>query len=79
MSFRNVKIGTSHPNARGEVSIPSQGAKISRALWTKEPKHKQKQYCNKFNKDIKNGPHLKKKNLCKNVKLTSCCRRRDCD
>ena len=40
MSFRNVKIGTSHPNARGEVSIPGQGAKISRALWTKEPKHK---------------------------------------
>ena len=26
----------------------------------KKPKHKQKQYCNKFNKDFKNGPHLKK-------------------
>ena len=40
MSFRNVKIGTSHPNARGEVSMPGQGAKISLGLWTKEPKHK---------------------------------------
>ena len=28
----------------------------------KEPEHKQqKQYCNKFNKDFKNGQHLKKK------------------
>ena len=27
----------------------------------KNPKHKQqKQYCNKFNKDFKNGPHQKK-------------------
>ena len=24
---------------------------------------KQKQYCNKFNKDFKNGPHQKKKSL----------------
>ena len=30
----------------------------------KEPEHKQqKQYCNKFNKDFKNGPHQLKKNL----------------
>ena len=28
----------------------------------KKPEHKkqQKQYCNKFKKDFKNGPHLKK-------------------
>ena len=30
----------------------------------KEPEHKQqKQYCNKFNKDFKNGQHLKKKKV----------------
>ena len=28
---------------------------------------KQKQYCNKFNKDFKNGPHQKKKILKKKV------------
>ena len=36
-------------------------------LMTKRPKHKTtEQCCNKFNKDLKNGPHLKKKNLKKN-------------
>ena len=40
-------------------------------FWTLQPKSqniKQKQYCNKFNKDFKNGPHLKKKNLSKKMK-----------
>ena len=27
----------------------------------KKPDIKQKQYCNKFNKDFKNGPHPKKR------------------
>ena len=30
---------------------------------------KQKQYCNKFNKDFKNGPHQKKKSLKKDYSL----------
>ena len=42
-------------------SIPGQRAKTPQASWTKYPNVKQKQYCNKFNKDYKNGPHQKKK------------------
>ena len=30
-------------------------------LAAKKPKHKKEQYCNKFSKDFKNGPHQKKK------------------
>ena len=37
-------------------SISHQGAKILHASWSKN-QNKQKQYCNKFNKDLKNGPH----------------------
>ena len=48
-------------NAGGAGSIPGQGAKIPHALWPKNQNIKQKQYCNKFNKDFKNGPHQKKK------------------
>ena len=40
-------------------SIPGLGAKIPPALG--QYKTKQKQYCNKFNNDFKNGPHQKKK------------------
>ena len=33
-----------------------------------QTEHKQqKQYCNKFNKDFKNGPHQRKKNFFKSV------------
>ena len=38
-------------------SIPDWVARIPHTLWSKNPKVKQKQYCNKFNKDFKNGPH----------------------
>ena len=41
-------------------SIPDQGAKIPHAAQPKNPNRKQKQYCNKFNRDFKNGPHQKK-------------------
>ena len=34
------------------------GAKIPGASWPKKQNIKQKQYCNKFNKDFKNGPHF---------------------
>ena len=49
------------PSSAGHAgSIPDQGTKIIRALWPKNKTIKQKQYCNRFNKDFKNGPHQKK-------------------
>ena len=55
-------VKTLPSNAGGEGSIPGRGAKIPRASQPKNQNLKQKQYCNKFNKDFKNGPY-KKKNL----------------
>ena len=49
-------VKTSPSKAGNVCSIPGQGAKIPHALWPKKQKIKQKQ--NKFNKDIKNGPHI---------------------
>ena len=41
---------------------PWLGVNISHASWLKSQYIKQKQYCNKFNKDfLKNGPYPKKK------------------
>ena len=55
-------VKTSPSNAGGAGSIPDWGAKIPCAFATRKQKNiKQKQYCNKFNKDFKNGPHQKKK------------------
>ena len=49
--------------------IPGEGIKIPHASQPENQNIKQKQYCNKFNKDFKNGPHhLKKKNLEKKKK-----------
>ena len=45
----------------GTDSISSWGAKMPHASWPKNQNIKQKQYCNKFSKDFKNGPHQKKK------------------
>ena len=42
-------------------SIPGQGAKSLGASWPKNQNIKQKQYCNKFNKNVKNGPNFLKK------------------
>ena len=53
-------VKTSLSNAEGAGSIPGQGAKIPHAQRPKNQNIKQKQYCNKFNKDFKNGPHQKK-------------------
>ena len=53
-----VKISPS--NGGGASSIPGRGAKIPRALRPKNQNIKQKQYCNKFNKDFKNSPPQKK-------------------
>ena len=55
-------VKTLPSNAGGAGSIPGQGAKLPHALWPKHQNIKQKQYCNKFNKDFKNGL-LQKKNL----------------
>ena len=52
-------VKTSPSNAGGAGSILGQGAKIPHASWPKNQNIKQKQYCNKFNKDFKNGPHQK--------------------
>ena len=46
-------------SVEGLGSIPGQGAKILHASQPKYQKHKAEQYCNKFNKDFKNGPHQK--------------------
>ena len=52
-------------NAGGAGSIPGRRTKASRP---KNQNIKQKQYCNKFNKDFKNGPHPKKKKIFKKKK-----------
>ena len=54
-------VKTSPSSARGAGSIPGQGAKIPHASWPKNQNIKQKQYCNKFKEDIKNGPHQQQK------------------
>ena len=52
-------VETSPSNAGVVGSIPGRGAKIPHASWPKNQNIKQKQYCNRFNKDFKNGPHEK--------------------
>ena len=39
--------------------IQGQGPKIPHTLWPKNQNRKQKQYCNKCNKEFKNGPYQK--------------------
>ena len=41
--------------------IPGWGARNTCLVAKKKKKPKQKQYCNKFNKDFKFGPHQKNK------------------
>ena len=60
--FRNLPGGPlvkTLPSNAGDTGLnPGWGAKIPAGLGAKNPKHKkQKQYCNKFKKDFKNGPH----------------------
>ena len=46
----------------GGVSwVPGWGTKMPHALESKKQNIKQKQYCNKFNRDFKNGLHQKQK------------------
>ena len=44
-------------------SMPGQGAKMPHAPWPKNIEHKQKKYCNKFNKDFEKGKKKKKESL----------------
>ena len=55
-------IKTWPSNAGGAGLIPGRGARILHALQPKNQNIKQKQYCEKFNKEFKSGPHEKKKN-----------------
>ena len=64
------------PSIAGDMSLgPSQRAKIPHAPGPKNKNIKQKQYCNKFNKDFKNGPHQKKKKKLKKEKETQTSRK----
>ena len=57
-------VKTLPDNARGAGLILGWGSKIPPASWPKKQNIKQKQYCDEFNKDFKNGPYReKKKNL----------------
>ena len=57
--------------------MPGQEAKIPHASWPKTQNIKQKQYCNKLNKDFKNGPHPNKKILKKNTPKSISCQQPD--
>ena len=52
-------VKTLPSNAGSVGSIPGLGAKIPRASWPKTQNIKQKQYCNKFDKDFKSDLHQK--------------------
>ena len=54
-------VGTSPSNAGGVGLIPGQGAKIPHASTPKSQNIKQKQYCNKFNKDFKTKQNKSRK------------------
>ena len=52
-------VKTSSSNSGHEGLIPGREARILPVLQAKNQNIKQKQYCNRFNKDFKNGPrHL---------------------
>ena len=61
-------VRTLPSNARGVGSTPGQVAKIRHASQPKKQNIKWKQYCDKFNKNFKDGPH--EKNLLKRCKDT---------
>ena len=46
-------------NAGGAGSIPGHKAKVPHASRAKSQNIKQKRYCNRFNKDFKDGPYQK--------------------
>ena len=54
-------VETSPSNAGGMGLIPGKEARIPQASQPKKQNIKQKQFCNKFNKDFKEMVHIKKK------------------
>ena len=48
-------------NAGGKSSVPGRWEKIPHDSWPKKQNIKQKQYCNKFDKDFQKMVHIKKK------------------
>ena len=54
-------VKTLPSNTWGVGSITGGGVKSHMACGQKNPTIKQKQYCNKFNKDLKKMVHIKKK------------------
>ena len=58
-------VKTLPSKAVGMDSLPGQGAKMPHGQKKTKKKHKkntkQEQYCNKFNKEFKNGPYQKRK------------------
>ena len=61
---------TSPSKARGAGSIPGGGTKIPHASGPKSQSIKQKQYCSKFNKDLKKKKKVHIKRLFKKIKWT---------
>ena len=60
--FPGSPVVKASPSNEGGVDlIPGQGAKIPHILRPKHQNIKEKQYCNKFNKDSKNVVHVEKK------------------
>ena len=53
-------VWTSPSNAGGVGLIPGRGAGIPHASWPRGQSVEQKQCCDRFNGDFKNGPHQKK-------------------
>ena len=66
-------VKTSPSKAGGAGSNPGQGAEIPHASRPNNQNIKQKHYCNKCNKDFKNGLHQKKKSLKKNGVMLCMC------
>ena len=52
--------GISPATAGSAFSVPGWEARIPHASWPRDQTTEQRQCCNKFNKDLKNGPHQKK-------------------
>ena len=60
--FPGSPVVKASPSNEGGVDlIPGQGAKIPHILRPKHQNIKEKQYCNKFNKDSKKVVHVEKK------------------
>ena len=60
-------VNTLPSNAGSDGSIPGGGPKIPHASGPKNQNIKEKQYCNKFNTDFKNGPNQKKKKSTRSI------------